>query len=47
MVDVVLNSMGNADVNFGRNSPFNDSAHYHDWCDISEYDFANHVQSNI
>lgn len=31
MVDVVANHMGNMDMDFSRNNPFNDSSHYHDF----------------
>lgn len=34
MVDVVANHMGNEDTNFKVNTPFNDSEHYHDYCEI-------------
>jgi alpha-amylase len=47
MVDVVANHMGNLDTNFKVNTPFNDSAHYHDYCDITDTDFANHNQDRI
>ncbi len=47
MVDVVANHMGNLDTNFGVNTPFNDASHYHDWCDITDQDFANHNQDRI
>lgn len=47
MVDVVANHMGNLDTNFGVNNPFKDPSHYHDWCDITDSDFANHNQDRI
>jgi alpha-amylase len=47
MVDVVGNHMGNLDTNFGVNTPFNDGSHYHDWCEISDQDFATHNQNRI
>lgn len=47
MVDVVGNHMGNLDTNFGVNTPFNDASHYHDWCEISDQDFATHNQGRI
>jgi alpha-amylase len=47
MVDVVANHMGNLDTNFKVNTPFNDSAHYHDFCEISDQDFATHNQDRI
>jgi alpha-amylase len=47
MVDVVANHMGNLDTNFGVNNPFKDASHYHDWCEISDSDFANHNQPAI
>ena len=47
MVDVVGNHMGNTDTNFGVNTPFNDAAHYHDWCDITDQDFATHNQNRL
>ena len=47
MVDVVGNHMGNLDTNYGGNTPFNDGSHYHDWCEISDQDFANHNQERI
>jgi len=47
MVDVVANHMGNLDTNFRVNTPFNDSSHYHDYCDITDNDFATKNQWKI
>lgn len=47
MVDVVANHMGNLDTNFGGNTPFNSAEHYHDFCIISDQDFATHNQDRI
>lgn len=40
MVDVVANHMGMFDENFSDAVPFNNRAHYHDFCVISDNDFA-------
>lgn len=47
MVDVVANHMGNLDTNFGGNTPFNSGEHYHDFCIISDQDFATYNQDRI
>lgn len=47
MVDVVGNHMGNTDMNFGVNNPFKDARNFHDWCDITDNDFATHNQWRI
>lgn len=47
MVDVVANHMGNTDTNFAVNTPFNNPQHYHDWCNITDHDFATHNQDRI
>jgi alpha-amylase len=47
MVDVVGNHMGNTNTDYSQNYPFNDGAHYHDYCIISDSDFANHNQDRI
>ena len=47
MVDVVANHMGNLNTDYSQNNPFNHASHYHDWCEISSSDFANHNQHNI
>ena len=39
--------MGNTDENYGGNNPFNQREHYHDYCIISDQDFANHNQDRI
>lgn len=39
--------MGNTNLDFTKNYPFNQSAHYHDWCDISDSDFNSHNLYNI
>lgn len=36
MVDVVANHMGNTDMDFSKNVPFNLPEHYHDYCIISD-----------
>jgi alpha-amylase len=43
MVDVVGNHMGNmpSQGDFSQFSPFNDAAHYHNYCIISSSDFQN------
>ncbi len=35
MVDVVANHMGNLDLDFSNNVPFNKTEHYHEYCIIS------------
>lgn len=47
MVDVVANHMGNTDQNYGSNKLFTDPSNYHDYCIISDSDFANHNQDRI
>lgn len=47
MVDVVANHMGNLDQNYGQNVPFNSPDHYHDFCIISDNDFATKNQNRI
>lgn len=47
MVDVVANHMGNTDTNYSVNVPFNNSIHYHDYCQITSQDFATHNQARI
>lgn len=47
MVDIVGNHMGNQNMDFSENYPFNQSSHFHDWCDISDSDFATHNLYNI
>ncbi|CAD8089379.1 unnamed protein product [Paramecium sonneborni] len=47
MVDVVANHMGNTNLDFSQNYPFNQSSHYHDWCDITDNDFNSHNLYNI
>ena len=39
--------MGNLDENYGVNNPFNQAEHYHNFCTISDADFANHNQDRI
>ena len=47
MVDIVANHMGNTNTDYHQNNPFNESSHYHDWCEISSSDFSSHNQHNI
>ncbi|CAD8205823.1 unnamed protein product [Paramecium octaurelia] len=47
MIDIVANHMGNQDLDFSRNYPFNQSSHFHDLCEISDSDFATHNLVNI
>lgn len=47
MVDVVANHMGNTNQVYGANNPFNSSDHYHDYCIISDQDFATKNQNRI
>lgn len=47
MLDVVGNHMGNLDTNFANNVPFNSPDHYHDFCIISDDDFARKNQDRI
>lgn len=47
MVDVVANHMGNTNQNYSQNVPFNSSEHYHDYCIITDQDFATHNQNRI
>jgi alpha-amylase len=46
MVDVVANHSGPVGTDYGRVHPFNDAAHYHDYCVISGDDFA-HNQNRV
>ena len=47
MVDVVANHMGNTNQNYSQNVPFNSSEYYHDYCIISDQDFATKNQERI
>jgi len=47
MVDVVANHMGNLDQNYGQNVPFDSPDHYHNFCIISDNDFATKNQYSI
>ncbi|EGR27831.1 hypothetical protein IMG5_188020 [Ichthyophthirius multifiliis] len=47
MVDVVANHMGNTDLDFSKNIPFNLPEHYHEYCLISDNDFATKNMKNI
>ena len=47
MLDVVANHMGNLDENFSQNVPFNSSEHFHDFCEITDSDFATKNQYRI
>jgi alpha-amylase len=47
MVDVVANHMGNTDQKYTANAPFNSPDHYHDYCIISDNDFATKNQNRI
>ena len=37
MVDVVANHAGPVGTDFGRINPFNKAEHYHDWCEINNW----------
>ena len=37
MVDVVANHVGPVGTDYSRITPFNRAEHYHDWCDISDW----------
>ena len=37
MVDVVANHAGPVGTDFGQINPFNSADHYHDWCDINDW----------
>ena len=39
--------MGNTDQNYGSNYPFNDAAHYHNYCIIQGSDFSSHNMHNL
>jgi len=47
MVDVVANHMGMTDENFGDAVPFNNKAHYHNFCIIQDSDFQQKNMHNI
>lgn len=47
MVDVVGNHMGNTNQDYGQNNPFNSGEHFHDYCIISDQDFATKNQDRI
>ena len=47
MVDVVANHMGNLEEDFDENVPFDKSEHFHDYCIISDTDFATKNMDNI
>jgi alpha-amylase len=47
MVDVVANHIGPVGTNYGGINPFNQAEHYHDYCVISDSDFASHNQDHI
>ena len=47
MVDVVGNHMGNTNQDYRQNNPFNSPEHYHDYCKISDQDFATKNQKAI
>ena len=38
MVDVVANHVGPVGFDFGRITPFNSAEHYHEYCDITDWD---------
>jgi alpha-amylase len=38
MVDLVFNHVGPVGTDFSRIYPFNSSEHYHDWCEINNWD---------
>ena len=46
MVDIVANHVGLVGTNYGQVYPFNNPAHYHDYCVISSDDFA-HNQNRV
>jgi alpha-amylase len=47
MVDVVANHAGNTNQVYTSNNPFNSSEYYHDYCIISDNDFATKNQNRI
>lgn len=47
MVDVVGNHMGNTNTNYTSNYLLNDPTYYHDYCIISDNDFATYNQEHI
>lgn len=47
MVDVVANHAGNTNQVYTSNIPFNSSEYYHDYCIISDNDFATKNQNRI
>lgn len=47
MVDVVANHMGNTDTTYTSNYLLNDPAYYHDYCVITDNDFATYNQPHI
>lgn len=47
MVDVVANHMGNTNMDFSQNVPFNQASHFHNWCDITDDCFKNKDMSCI
>ncbi|EGR31091.1 hypothetical protein IMG5_118160 [Ichthyophthirius multifiliis] len=47
MVDVVGNHMGNIDLNFSSNYPFNIAEYYHEYCIITDLDFSSKNMKNI
>ncbi len=47
MVDVVANHMGELGQNYSQMHPFDRAEHYHDYCIISDSDFATKNQQRI
>ena len=44
MVDVVANHVGPVDMDFSRIAPFNSNDHYHDKCEINNWNDDHEVQ---
>ena len=45
MVDVVGNHVGPVDTDYSKITPFNSAEHYHDYCDINDWDNQWHVEN--
>lgn len=44
MLDVVANHVAYIDTDYSKVSPFNDASHYHDKCQISNWNDPNDVE---
>ena len=45
MVDVVANHVGPVGTDFSRITPFNEASHYHDWCEITNWNDQYQVEN--